>query len=432
MSDKLYIVLITIHGLVRGEEIELGRDADTGGQIKYVIELAKELGKQERVERVDVLTRQVFDAKVHEDYSRPQEKIGQNAYIVRLPCGPKRYLRKEVLWPHLESFIDQALKYFRQVGQIPDVIHGHYADAGYVGSILANLLEIPFVFTGHSLGREKKRLLLEKGLSEETIKERYNIGYRIEAEERALNAASLVIASTNQEVNEQYEQYEHYEPSRMMVIPPGVDLSRFYFLEDYQPNPDTTKELARFLTNFDKPIVLAISRADERKNVPALVQAYGESPELQELANLVIVVGNRDDIQTLDRGARQVLTSLLLAVDRYDLYGKVAYPKHSKTNDIPEYYRLTLATGGVFVNPALTEPFGLTLIEAAAIGLPLVATHDGGPTDIVLNCQNGLLIDPLDTKAMGETIISALSDKARWQKWSQKWNRRRSPSLCLD
>ncbi|NIV35682.1 MAG: glycosyltransferase, partial [Anaerolineae bacterium] len=74
------------------------------------------------------------------------------------------------------------------------------------------------------------------------------------------------------------------------------------------------------------------------------------------------------------RGARDVLTRLLLDIDRYDLYGHVAYPKHHRPNDIPDLYRIAAKSKGVFVNPALTEPFGLTLIEAAASGLPMVAT----------------------------------------------------------
>lgn len=43
-KDGLYIQLFSIHGLLRAESMELGRDADTGGQIKYVVELAKALG----------------------------------------------------------------------------------------------------------------------------------------------------------------------------------------------------------------------------------------------------------------------------------------------------------------------------------------------------------------------------------------------------
>ena len=116
---------------------------------------------------------------------------------------------------------------------------------------------------------------------------------------------------------------------------------------------------------------------------------------------------------------RRVLTQILTLIDRYDLYGSVAYPKHHDSADIPELYRLAAKTGGLFVNPALTEPFGLTLLEASATGVPLVATNDGGPQDIIGTCQNGLLVDPLDSKAIGEAILDALSDRARWALWAE-------------
>ena len=57
--EGLYILMMSIHGLVRAENIELGRDADTGGQITYVIEMAKALAADPRVGRVDLLTRRV-------------------------------------------------------------------------------------------------------------------------------------------------------------------------------------------------------------------------------------------------------------------------------------------------------------------------------------------------------------------------------------
>jgi sucrose-phosphate synthase len=108
-----------------------------------------------------------------------------------------------------------------------------------------------------------------------------------------------------------------------------------------------------------------------------------------------------------------------MLIDRYDLYGSVAYPKHHDSNDVPELYRLAAATQGVFVNPALTEPFGLTLLEAAATGLPLVATNDGGPQDIIGTCKNGILVDVMDPKAIGAAIREALSDPERWKRWSK-------------
>ena len=417
--EGLYIMLLSVHGLARGQDMELGRDADTGGQIKYVVELARALAAHPRVARVDLLTRKVIDPKVDEDYARPEEKIGEGAYIIRIPCGPRRYLRKEVLWPYLDSFADHALHHIRRVGRVPDIIHSHYADGGYVGARLVGLLGVPLVHTGHSLGREKQRRLSDQGLKDDAIEKQYNMTQRIEAEEFALDNAALVVASTRQEVDQQYSIYDNYRPDRMLVIPPGVDLRRFHAAAPAASKPPIYAGIARFLREPDKPMILALSRADERKNIATLVRAYGEHPSLRELANLVLIAGNRDDIAAMDKGTRGVLNELLLLIDRYDLYGKVAYPKHHQADDVPDLYRLAAQSRGVFVNPALTEPFGLTLIEAAASGVPLVATEDGGPRDIIGACKNGLLIDPLDAQAMGEAIHSALSDEARWARWAK-------------
>ncbi len=414
-----YIILISIHGLIRGHDLELGRDADTGGQIKYVVELARALARHPDVWRVDLLTRQVMDPKVSPDYAERMEALADGAFIVRLPCGPRRYLRKEVLWPYLDGFTDQALQHVRRIGRLPDIVHSHYADAGYVGARLAALLGVPLIHTGHSLGRVKQQRLLEQGVRPEVIESQYNISQRIEAEELALDNAQLVIASTRQEVEEQYVLYDHYQPRRMEVIPPGVDLARFQPPGRGRFNPPIAETLARFLRYPRRPMILALSRPDERKNIATLVEAYAGRPGLRERANLVIVAGNRDDIASMERGPRQVLTRLLLQLDRHDLYGQVAYPKHHDPDDVPDLYRLAASLQGVFVNPALTEPFGLTLIEAAASGLPILATRDGGPRDILRACRNGRLMDPTDAAAMGRHLEEMLSDRAQWRRWSR-------------
>jgi sucrose-phosphate synthase len=279
---------------------------------------------------------------------------------------------------------------------------------------------VPLIFTGHSLGRVKKQRLLEKGSKASAVETQYNIAHRIEAEEITLGNASLVITSTHQEVEEQYELYDNYHVRRMQVIPPGVDLERFYPMgEPELQNSKIKGEIDRFLNRPEKPMILALSRADERKNITSLIKAYGTSERLRELANLIIIAGNRDDINTLDKGAREVMTHVLHLIDRYDLYGSVAYPKHHEADDVPIIYGLAARSKGVFVNPALTEPFGLTLIEAGACGLPLVATNDGGPRDIIGLCKNGMLIDPLNIKAMAEAITSVLEDSDKWEQWSQ-------------
>ena len=105
-------------------------------------------------------------------------------------------------------------------------------------------------------------------------------------------------------------------------------------------------------------------------------------------------------------------------VDRYDLYGQVAYPKQHRRDQIPAIYRWAAKRRGLFVNPALTEPFGLTLLEAAACGLPMVATDDGGPRDILARCDNGLLVDVTDLEALQDGLERAGADHSRWHRWS--------------
>jgi len=412
----MYILLLSIHGLIRGNELELGRDADTGGQTLYVVDLARALAECEAVEQVDLVTRRIPDPAVSGDYAELVEPLTEKARILRIDAGPDEYIAKEQLWDHLDSFMDNLVTVLNAEGRMPDLVHSHYADAGYVGVRLSNLLGVPLVHTGHSLGRDKRQRLLSAGLSEEAISETYNMDRRVDAEEEVLAGADLVIASTNHEIDEQYGLYDYYQPGRMAVIPPGTDLSRFYPPAPDDPPSLVPDQIRRFLQDPGKPLILALSRADARKNNQTLLAAYGESDDLKKAANLLIVAGNRDDIRDLDEGARSVLTELLIGIDTYDLYGRVAMPKSLLQDQVAEIYRLAAKRGGVFVNPALTEPFGLTLLEAAASGLPLVATENGGPVDIIGNCDNGFLVDPLDKAAIAEALLKLLTDSQRYRR----------------
>jgi len=414
---KLYIALISIHGLIRGKNLELGRDADTGGQTLYVLELAQAISQHPDIEQVDIITRRIVDPTVSDDYQIPQEQLSDNLRIIRIDAGPEIYIAKEQLWDHLDTFADNLVEFFSQQNSFPDLIHSHYADAGLVGAHVANLLAIPLVHTGHSLGRVKHSRLLASGLSANDIETNYNISRRIEAEELTLATAERVITSTHQEIEEQYELYDHYQPDQMRVIPPGTDLNRFKPPIGNESQSAEFELLVEHLKYPDKPIVLALSRPDKRKNIGVLIEAFGQSLELQKLANLVIIAGNRDDIDDLELGAQEVFHHLLVSIDRFNLYGKVAMPKHHRREQVAMMYRVAANSGGVFVNPALTEPFGLTLIEATASGLPLVATEDGGPQDIIGNCKNGFLVDPLDPDEITEVLLTLLTEHSKWKKY---------------
>ncbi|XVF48337.1 hypothetical protein PTKIN_Ptkin03bG0182000 [Pterospermum kingtungense] len=475
-EKKLYIVLISLHGLIRGENMELGRDSDTGGQVKYVVELARALGTMPGVYRVDLLTRQVSAPDVDWSYAEPAEmlsprstenlsqELGESsgAYIIRIPFGPKdKYIPKELLWPHIPEFVDCALSHIRQISKVlgeqigggqpvwPVAIHGHYADAGDSAALLSGALNVPMLFTGHSLGRDKLEQLLKQGwLSREEINSTYKIMRRIEAEELSLDASEIVITSTRQEIEEQWRLYDGFDPvlerklrarikrgvschgrfmPRMVVIPPGMEFHHIVpqngdmngdIERDEEnstsPDPPIWSEIMRFFSNPRKPMVLALARPDPKKNITTLVKAFGECRPLRELANLTLIMGNRDNIDEMSGTNASVLLSILKLIDKYDLYGQVAYPKHHKQYEVPDIYRLAAKTKGVFINPAFIEPFGLTLIEAAAYGLPTVATKNGGPVDILRVLDNGLLVDPHDQQSIADALLKLVSDKQLW------------------
>ncbi len=427
----LKIAHISVHGLIRPHDLELGRNADTGGQTKYVVQLTRALESCPDIESVKLFTRLIDDPDHSEDYALPRQELGDNAELVRLECGPQGYIRKEELYPHLAEFTRNFLAWCRDNDWHPDVIHGHYADAGRVGMDAAAELGVPFLFTGHSLGRNKRKVLLAAGEDETEIEERYNFTERIAIEEEALERAQLVVASTNFEIETGYQQYDAAAKAEFRVRPPGIDLEEFhpyyYALEpgfvrseeQMQAAQRMRHEISRFLGQPDKPMILAVSRPDRRKNIAGLVEAYGQDRELRELANLVIFAGVRRDIEKMDDNEREVLTELLLLMDRLDLYGRLALPKkHDPATDIPELYRMAATQRGVFINPALVENFGLTLIEAAACGVPLVSTGFGGPSDIIGNCHNGILVDSSDESQIQEALKRILTRPELWQEYS--------------
>ncbi|MBL1215516.1 MAG: HAD-IIB family hydrolase [Ignavibacteriae bacterium] len=426
-NKGLYIQLYNIHGLLRGRDLELGRDSDTGGQTKYVLEFAENLSRSPKVEKVEILTRYLEDKSVSKDYAQRYEEVNDKLSIVRIRCGGKKYMRKELLWDHLEEFVDKTIKYLKAQNRLPDLIHSHYADAGYVCTQLTRFFGLPFIHTGHSLGILKKESLIAHDYAEEEIEKRFNMSKRIQAEEDSIFYADRVITSTKDEIKKQYGKYENYSAAKFMVIPPGLSLEKFYPYnikrewddEEKEIRTSLTEELWRFFTNMHKPLILTLCRPTKIKNISGLIKAYGEDKELQEKANLAIYAGIRKDITEMPELEREVLTDMLLQLDKYNLYGKMAIPKKNSEDEVPELYRIAAETQGVFVNSAFTENFGITLIEAASAGLPVVTTDDGGPRDIIGNLHNGILVDVLETKNISDAVNKILKDKDLWSSYSQ-------------
>ncbi|MEO6720406.1 MAG: HAD-IIB family hydrolase [Ferruginibacter sp.] len=431
MMKGYYIQLFSPHGLIRFQDPEIGRDKDTGGQVKYVLELLESLSQHPQVRKVDLFTRRIVDKRVSSSYEKEIETVNKKARIVRIVCGGNQYRQKESLWDHLDEFIDKTIRFIEKEADLPDVAHGHYADGNYLAGQISEVFGIPFIATGHSLGRNKKNILLQQGLSEEKINEKFNMQRRITEEEKLLTAANVIIVSTQHEIESQYDLYDNKTSARFEVIPLGVNTDLFYpfyrvdmpsfkmSIEQEHALYRINSDIERFLFNPAKPLILSIGRADKRKNFESIIQSYGQDKELQAMANLAIFAGVRKDISKMSPDEQDILTNLLLLLDKYDLYGKMAIPKkNNPTLDVPEIYRVAARRKGVFVNATPGENFGLTIVEAAACGLPVVASPTGGPKEILEHCNNGLLVDVEDPLAIADALKKIISDQALWEKYS--------------
>ena len=402
----MFVCHVALQGCLTLKDVAYGITADTGGHIKYLLELAEASAADPAITRIDLVTRGFRDVQFGQTYSSDRCETEGKVRIVRLDDGEPAYLRKEELHLRHEELVAAFLAYLGGLERLPDLIHAHYADAGLLARRAKEKFGIPYVFTGHSLGAVKRQA---SEIDDE------NLERRIATEETVLETANAVIASSRDEAEAQYAHYRSIESGRIRVIPPGCELERF---ENAKPTDKVRQDIGRFLREPGKPMILAIARPVRKKNLVALVEAYAADPRLREMANLVIVAGCRTRMADLEPECREVCEELIAGVDAHDLYGKIAYPKSHDPEDIPAYYALARETGGVFVNPALNEPFGLTLLEAAAARLPVVATDSGGPNDIIERCGNGLLVCPKDIENIADACREIITDRQKWIRYA--------------
>lgn len=377
------IMHVALGGCLKAPPIEYGVTEDTGGHIAYVLGAAAAQSAQTDTE-VDIVTR-AFDG-LGGSHGHAVEILAPNCRILRLSTDNRAYLAKGELETELPALGKAFVQLLDQMQRRPDVIHAHFADAAGLAILAQRRFGIPWLYTPHSLGR---------------MKDMDPSSPRIKAEARAIRRASGIIVSSRDEAERQIMAYGAAGAGRVHRVNPGVTMAA---------DPGVTKArqlIAPFLRDADKPILLAVARPVRKKNLLRLVQAYGTSAPLQARANLVILAGQRNGMLDPDAQRCGVMTELFDAIDRADLWGRVAIPRRHDAHELRSIYSLA-AQGGVFVNPALHEPFGLTLIEAAQAGVPIVATQNGGPVDILAAIQAGELIDPDDSGAVADACLAML------------------------
>jgi len=172
--------------------------------------------------------------------------------------------------------------------------------------------------------------------------------------------------------------------------------------------------------NLKKPkrkIVAVLSRLDKRKNLHGLIKAFAMDKKLQAKANLLVWA------KTLEGGEEEqkIIKKINTIIRRDNLYQNTALPaiQLEYKKQVPEFYRFLAKRKGIFVNPALIEPFGLTTLEAWACGVPIVVTKRGGPSEIVEHGKTGFLVDPKDPKDIAKHIKKLVRNKALWEEMSK-------------
>ncbi|MDO8472104.1 MAG: glycosyltransferase family 4 protein [bacterium] len=199
--------------------------------------------------------------------------------------------------------------------------------------------------------------------------------------------------------------------TKVSVVPAGIDISK------YASPPAGIKH--------NNQIVLAVCYLIKRKGIDVLLSAWSRIVRFHPRARLW-VVGNGPEEDNLKKLAREL-----------QLESKVRFWGFVDNKKVGRYY----AEAGIFVSPTRAEPFGQTLLEAMAAGLPLVASATGGIIDIVTKevgytfpvddverlatALDKLLREPKQIKQMSDSALERVKKVYDWSvivaQYEQKW-----------
>ena len=454
------IVLVSVHGWFAQEGV-LGRP-DTGGQVVYVLDQARSLEKQLEEDitlagldgfkikpKVIVLSRLIPNS----DGTRCNERLEkidatENAWILRVPFREfnlnvtQNWISRFEIWPYLETFaIDAEKELYAEFQGKPDLIIGNYSDGNLVAFLLARKLKVTQFNIAHALEKSK---YLFSNLYWQDLEQFYYFSLQFTADTIAMNAANCILSSTYQEIvgmPDSIGQYESYESFTMPglyhvvkgielyspkfnVVPPGVN-EHVYFpdtrieeraaakterLEELLFTLEDPSQVFGSLEDPDKRPIFSMARLDRIKNLTGLVECFGRSAQLQKHCNLILIAGKLHVSDSGDNEEREEIEKLYGLIDRYNLQDKIRWlGVRLAKSDAGEVYRIIADRAGIFVQPALFEAFGLTVLEAMVSGLPVFATQFGGPLEIIQDRVNGFYINPTHLEETAKIILDFVS-----------------------
>jgi sucrose synthase len=451
------LAILSPHGYF-GQANVLGRP-DTGGQVVYILDQVRALEKEMRdrllqqglnIEpQIVVLTRLIPDAEGTTCNERLEPIVGtHNARILRVPFrNPDgevipHWISRFEIWPYLESFaIEAERELLAELSGRPDLIIGNYSDGNLVASLMSQRLGITQCNIAHALEKTK---YLYSDLYWTDNEAHYHFSTQFTADLIAMNTADFIITSTYQEIAGtkesagQYESYSLFSMPGLYRVVHGIDVHDPKFnivspgadAEVYFSYADKTRRLSHLLpeieelvfgqelpgdrrgvlTTPDKPILFTMARMDHIKNITGLVEWYANNDALRNEANLLIVSGHIDPHLSSDAEERAQIQHMHSLMDQHQLDNQLRWlGVHLEKSFAGELYRFIADRKGAFVQPALFEAFGLTVIEAMSSGLPTFATCFGGPLEIIEDGISGFHIDPTHGDSATDRMVEFFS-----------------------
>jgi len=364
---------------------KLGR-TDTGGQVVYVLELAKALARTGY--KTDIYTRW---------FDRSQAQIdpvpgNPDVRVIRIPAGPWEFIPKEFIYEVLPELSMNMISFIREHHLDYDLYHGHYVDAGIVALDVAEAMGKPVYFTAHSLGAWKRD---QMGGDPAEMEKKFNFNHRIAEEIRIfdhVNAQSL----TSIVQQEKLKELSDYEADNIVIIPPGVDVHLYYPLKEGE---------VPVKTSLPEKYVFCLSRIDTNKGHDLLLHAW--DLVRKEIKDVDLVIGGGSpDPKPRELEVFATIDKIIQEAGMQDRVTRIGYVPDGMMRS---YY----LQAELFVMPSLFEPFGMTSQEAMACGTPVVASRFGGIRNTIRNGFNGYLVDPSNPREFADAILSLLRDEEK-------------------
>ncbi len=355
---------------------------DTGGMNVYVRELTRQLGKMGI--HVDVFTRSQDDHVPH-----VLHELGYGNRVVHIPAGPEHPVPKQELANYIPEFVE-GIKAFACDKKIQyDVIHSHYWMSGIAAASLSDLWAgAPIVHMFHTLGEMKNRIARSD--------EEREGAYRIEGERQVIRRADRIVVATLAELTQLRFLYKA-DASKMVVIPPGVNVSRFY------PIPsDEAKEFVGLKP--DDRMILFVGRIEPLKGVDTLLEAMSCLQMKESRPVHLAIIGGDPSASPEKMNAEMARLKNLCEVLGLDQ--SVVFLGVRDQDKLSYYY----SAAEVVVMPSHYESFGMVALEAMACGTPVIASEVGGLAYLVRDGETGFTIPAEEPETLCEKLSWLLND----------------------